>query len=55
MLMAIGGLFAGLILASTLAGLLLGRKGGVCPAVRKGQEILRQADLEESSNKDDYL
>ncbi len=53
--LAIGGLFLGLILASTLFSVIAMRKRGTCPAVSKGQEILRKAEEEDTQNSEDYL
>jgi hypothetical protein len=49
------GLFAGLIVISIVTSLFFGRRGGTCPAVAKGQQILKQAEEQDTQNSEEYL
>ncbi len=53
--LAIGGLFLGLIVVSTVFSALFIKRRGVCPAVTKGQQILKQAEEQDTDTSEDYL
>ncbi len=54
-MLAIGGVFLGLILISTVFSAIFVRRGGTCPAIVKGQQILKQAEEEDTQNSEEYL
>ncbi len=53
--LGIAGLFVGLIVVSTITTLVFGRRKGTCPAVAKGQQILRQAEKQNTEDSEEYL
>ncbi len=54
-LMAVGGLFLGLILVSTVFSAIFVRRRGTCPAVVKGQQILKQAEQQDTEDSEELL
>jgi hypothetical protein len=53
--LGVAGLFLGLILISTITTIIFGRRRGTCPAVAKGQQILKQAEQQNTEDSEDYL